>query len=215
MAISNDSQLTDFLTYFNSTPITSKVTPAQKAAGLMKFFVSTDTPNSSPPPSNFPCLGITDHGPGFFNVVQVTAFFTQLFMTFPDMQWLSPPPGLKTPRLTATNEIGIQMTVTGTYSAQWFKKGHYSLPLSQLPDGVVGSPLGARQGDHTGTPAFAVFTFDGSKSCLMYQLQIYLDRYAMMQSIDIDWVPDPDSSTKMVEAVKTRTGKRITITIED
>jgi hypothetical protein len=37
----------------------------------------------------------------------------------------------------------------------------------------------------------------------------------MMQSIDIDWVPDPDKSSKVVEAVKVGTGRRVTITIEN
>ena len=203
MATTNDSQLTDFLNYFNSTRITPNFTAAQKAAEVMKFF-SVDTPNP------FPCLGITDHGPPFIKVDEVTTFFTQLFKTFPDMQWLSPPPTTpNAPRLTAT------------YQDQWFQhqppgiKSHHSHPLSQLPKGQVGRPLGAPKGDHNGTPAFAVFTFDGSKSCLIYQLQIYLDRYAMMQSIDIDWVPDPDKLSKVVEAVKVGTGRRVTITIEN
>ena len=29
----------------------------------------------------------------------------------------------------------------------------------------------------------------------------------MMQSIDIDWIPDPDKSFKVVEAVKVGTGR--------
>jgi len=225
MTTTNDSQLTKFLTYFNNTAITSSFTPAQKAAGVMNFFLSTNTSNSKPPPGLFPCLGITDHGPAFNGVVDVTTFFTQLFTTFPDMRWIAPPPtALNAVRLTATNEIGVQMTVTGTYQAQWFqppgsgKKNHTSQPLSQLPSGVIGSPLGARKGDHSGTPAFAVFIFDGSASCLINQLQMYLDRYAMMQTIDIQWVPDSGSgvaAARSANIVGSAPGRKVTITIEN
>ena len=104
------------------------------------------------------------------------------------------------------------MTVTGTYQDQWFQHQPPGIKVITRTlflnfKGQVGAPLGARKGDHNGTPAFAVFTFDGSKSCLIYQLQIYVDRYAMMQSIDIDWIPDPDKSFKVVEAVKVGTGR--------
>jgi hypothetical protein len=47
MATTNDSQLTDFLNYFNNTRITPNFTAAQKAAEVMKFF-SVDTPNPNP-----------------------------------------------------------------------------------------------------------------------------------------------------------------------
>jgi hypothetical protein len=225
MATTNDSQLTAFLKYFNTTAITSNFTPAQKATGLMKFFVSANTQNPNPPPGVFPCLGITDHGPAFNGVTDVTTFFTQLFTSFPDMRWYWPPPSApNAPRLTATNEIGVQMTVTGTYQAQWFQApgqgqpNHFSQPLSQLPKNTVGSPLGARKGDNSGLPAFAVFTFDGSASCLIDQLQIYLDRYAMMQTIAIGWVPDPDSvsaAASVTNVVRAGRGRGITISIED
>jgi hypothetical protein len=222
--ITNDSQLTGFLNYIKNNPITNTFTAAQKAQGLMNYFTQADTVNPSPPPATFPCLGITDHGPGFSGVQEVTDFFTQLFASFPDMLWIWPPPPLsaaQTPRLVATKEIGIQMTVTGTYQSQWFqpvvgKKNHSSLPLSQLPKNTTGSPLGARKGDHNGTPAFAVFTFDGKSSCLINQLQIYLDRYAMMQTIEIGWLPDGlSASSPAITTVGAARARSITIRLED
>ena len=200
-----------FLQYLNQQDVTN----------LMKQFCKDD-PNSNNP--KFPCLGITDHGPAFYGNDDVTGFFNQLFKTFPDMQWLAPPPSEpNAPQLTAANTIGIQMTVTGTYADQWFqtpttrgKKDHTSLPLSQLPK-AAGSPLGARKYDHNGLPAFAVFSFDKT-TYLIRQIQIYLDRYAMMQSIDLTWTPEGDSvapATSTSEVIRSGRGRNITITIED
>jgi hypothetical protein len=92
----------------------------------------------------------------------------------------------------ATNEIGIQMDVAGTYSAPWFQhpspgsttKSHFSMPLSQLPS-AQGNSLGKSDTDHSGLPAFAVFSFQ-SATCLQ-QLQIHMDRYALMQSTGLGW----------------------------
>lgn len=70
MATSCDNQLADFLKYFNNTRITRNFKAADKAAGVMKFFVSMDTQNANPPPGVFPCLGITDHGPAFDGVAE-------------------------------------------------------------------------------------------------------------------------------------------------
>jgi hypothetical protein len=79
MATTNDSQLTDFLNYFNNTRITPNFTAAQKAAEVMKFF-SVDTPN--PNPSVFsPYLGITDHGPAFIKVDEVKSSLAPSFST--------------------------------------------------------------------------------------------------------------------------------------
>jgi hypothetical protein len=151
-APSNDNTLTAFLSTLNG----ANPQPGAKATQLMSYFCK-DSANP-PPPKQFPSLGITDHGPAFFGQVELTNFFTQLFTTFPDMQWKD-----LSPRLTAPNEIGIQMNVTGSYAAQWFQhkqgtKSHFSLPLSQLPN-TPGNPLGRFALDTNGLPAFAVFFF--------------------------------------------------------
>jgi hypothetical protein len=202
--------LSNFLKYLNQ----------QDTTNLMKQFCGDD-PNSTNP--KFPCLGITDHGPAFYGNDDVKLFFNQLFKSFPDMQWVAPPPSQpNAPQLTAADTIGIQMTVTGKYADEWFQpptlrgqKDHTSLPLSQLPK-TPGSPLGARKGDHNGTPAFAVFSFD-KKSYLIRQIQIYLDRYAMMQTIELGWTPDGDSlaaATSERHVIRGGRGRNITITIE-
>ncbi len=175
----NPSTLSNFEKYVN----------AQDVANLMKQFCQ-DYPNAGNP--QFPCLGITDHGPAFRGTSDVNSFFAQLFKSFPKMQWIWPPvsaPGA--PQLASADgyTIGVQMDVTGQYQKAWFPHGvrHYSMPLSQLADDANGGALGRVAGDHNGLPAFAVFSFDNSS--LICQLQIYLDRYAMMQSIGLSWHP--------------------------
>jgi hypothetical protein len=165
-----------------------------------------------------PCVGITDHGPAFKGKAAVITLFKRLFTTFQNMQWTQ----VNVP-LLATNEIGIQMTVTGTFNAPWFGNatGHVSPPLSQLGS-PTGLPLGKYRGDSSGLPAFAVFTFNAH--FLIRQLQIYLDRYALMQSITLankPWNPDappydaPHPGGLMGRTISTEQGRRITITIDD
>jgi hypothetical protein len=199
--------LTQFLKYLNKQDVTN----------VMKQFIQADEPNSANP--KYPCLGITDHGPAFLGIKDVTDFFNQLLVvTFPDMKWT---PLSGAPQLTAANTIGIQMTVTGQYQDEWFqsiagKKDHSSAPLSQLPAKTRGSSLGARKNDHNGLPAFGVFTFD-KNTFLIRQLQIYLDRYAIMETIEIGWVPQGSSNATLGldTAGGARRGRSITITIGD
>jgi|HubBroStandDraft_4_1064222.scaffolds.fasta_scaffold274850_1 hypothetical protein len=205
----------DTLAAFLNTLNDAGLQPGDKVRQLMGYFCP-DTPNANPPPKLFPCLGITDHGPAFLGVGEVADFFTQLFQTFPDMQWRD-----LSPRLTATNEIGIQMDVVGTYSGQWFqhpspeskRQTHHSLPLSQLPHNVRGNSLGKSASHHNGLPAFAIFSFQ-ERTFKIQQLQIYLDRYAMMESIGLDWTPK-GRSAGATQSVRTSSGRRVTITIED
>jgi hypothetical protein len=159
-------------------------------------------------------------------------------MTFQNMKWKDLQPRLTWTGTTmgkTTGEIGIQMTVTGNYRKKWFQpppdstmRDHSSKPLSQLDDDPYGGPLGKIRGDAGGLPAFAVFSFDGSSQ--IRQLQIYLDRYALMQSITAqpgDWDPDADafdasafdaarqSAKQERRVIHGAKGRRITITIED
>jgi hypothetical protein len=52
----NDQTLTDFLTDLNSHNVTK----------LMKLFCQDDPDSTNP---KFPCLGITDHGPAFLDMM--------------------------------------------------------------------------------------------------------------------------------------------------
>ena len=189
MALTISERVTDFLNALNDPDVTD---PAARASSLMAFFCA-DGANPNPPPNEFPCLGITDHGPAFLGATHVSNFFLQLFTTFDDMLWISPPPRApNAQRLTAANVVGIQVDVNGTFAKKWFPLGHphHSLPLSQLEDDDVGEAraLGQHKKHHAGLPAFAIFSFDGDAK--IQQLQIYLDRYALMQSTGLEWHPD-------------------------
>jgi hypothetical protein len=210
---SNDETLTSFVGYFNAHDINNVM--AQ---------ICDDVPNANPPPNyTAPGVGITDHGPAFWGRADVTTLFTQLFASFPDMQWTQL---AGSQRLTATSEIGIRMTVTGTFTNPWFNtaSGHVSPPLSQLGHGT-GLKLGKFRGGAPGLPAFAFFAFNAGYK--IQQLAIYMDRYAMMQSITAagGWKPDALAYDAPAHAparcwpgdlrIGEARGRRITITIED
>jgi len=124
----------------------------------------------------FPCLGITDHGPAFKKRRDIEGFFHQLLRTFPDMTWT---PVANAHPLTSKDEIGIQMDVKGKHSEGWYPKGdsHYSMPLSELRTG---------SNKTTEVPAFGVFTFDQEGKFPIRQIQIYMDRYKMMHDVAPD-----------------------------
>jgi hypothetical protein len=180
--MANIDQLRTFLRIFNNKNLTADQTVTQ----LMPLF-SPDITTGGKIVS--PGVGITDHGPGFFGKSDIGTFFHQLFTTFHNMQWTYPPakaPGAPFLQSSDNNTIGFQMDVTGTFEVPWFDKasGFGSQPLSQLGQADVShSPLGKRRGNNEGVPAFAVFTFDGTNQFLIKQIAIYMDRYAMMQSI--------------------------------
>jgi hypothetical protein len=182
--------LRNFIKIFNDTSLTADQTIAQ-----LKPLFCLDIPDSVHP--KFPGMGITDHGPAFYGIAGVSALLKQLFITFKDLQWICPPPSMATaPFMTSSdlNTISFQMDVTGTFQAPWFNtaSGHSSPPLSQLGAGT-NLKLGRRRGDNSGLAANAVFTFDGTANFLIKQIAVYMDRYAMMQSITKnpgDWVPD-------------------------
>jgi hypothetical protein len=219
MANSNDQTLNDFLNYFNAHDLNNVM--AQFCANV---------PNTPPLPGfSAPALGITDHGPAFFGQTDVRSLFSQLFQSFLNMQWTqytprgaAAPVWLYSKQGVAPSEIGIQMTVTGTWQSPWFDNasGHASQPLSQLAQGT-GLPLGRRRGDNSGLPAFAVFIFNNQY--LIQQLQIYTDRYAMMQSITQlhGWDPDAPAydAPHAIEYIRRKIGaehrRHIKITIDD
>jgi hypothetical protein len=80
------------------------------------------------------------------------------------------------------------------YANDWFQpgdgSGHDSPPLSNLHNYPNGQNMGRKRGDKSGNglPGVALFSFDSGG--LIRQLQIYIDRYALMQSITLkpgDW----------------------------
>ena len=144
----------------------------QKIDRLMELFCD----DRSDGKKEFPCLGITDHGPAFKKRHDVMGFFDQLLKTFPDMTWT---PVAHANPLTGADEIGIQMDVKGRHSAGWFAKGdpHYSMPLSELDHG---------SNKTTHVPAFGVFSFDKGGKHPIRQIQIYMDRYKMMHDVAPD-----------------------------
>jgi hypothetical protein len=169
----NEQTLGSFIQYFNAGSIAN-----------IKAQFCNDDPAANP---QVPCVGITDHGPAFFLQQGVDDLFTQLLRTtFKNLTWVSYPPHLTWPGGGAYQyaEIGVQSTFTGTYKGNWFPSGgpHGSSPLSNLQNYAhYGHHLGKKRGNADGLPAFAVFTFDGANK--IRQLQMYLDRYALMQSI--------------------------------
>jgi hypothetical protein len=170
VSMSNDTTLGDFIKHFNQHD-TNK---------LMSTFCQDDT-GSSP---NAPCVGITDHGPAFILSTDVQSLFNQLFTTFHKLTWTP----LQAPSLSwsgslgsVTGEIAVQFTLTGQYVNDWFQSTHASPPLSNLHNYQNGQSLGRRRKDNTGLPGAAFFSFDASSK--IRQLQIYIDRYALMQSI--------------------------------
>jgi hypothetical protein len=142
------------------------------------------------------------------------------------MQWTWPPAAMPAaPMLSdGANTFGFQMDVTGTFEAPWFDStsGFASQPLSQLGSGTH-RHLGKRTGNAEGVPASAVFTFDGGAQFLIKQIAIYMDRYALMQSITKgpgDWTPHAPahdiirSMERDGQAIAGEHGRRLTITID-
>jgi hypothetical protein len=166
---------------------------------LMTLFCADDVPNKNPG------VGITDYGPQFIGVAQVTELFNQLFTTFPDVA-LTPLPGA--PRLYSPSDylpktIGVQTTLTGNQIFPWFPKdkfpNFFSSPLSDIhPDKYQVMKV----------PACAIFTFDDHS--LICRLAIYLDRYRMMRQL----TPATMTAAAIEQIISTTQGKRVTITID-
>ena len=176
----SNGTLTSFITCFNNWD----------EDGVMGTFCQDDT-TANP---NAPCVGITDHGPGFVSRADVRTLFHQLFSTFQNLQWNSvqatwaaQPAAM--PSWTGnlgpvTSEVAVQFWLTGKYQNDWFQSGaHASAPLSNLHNYTHGQHLGRKRGNSTamGLPGVAFFSFDSGPQ--IRQLQIYIDRYALMQSI--------------------------------
>jgi hypothetical protein len=166
--MANSDTLKHFLDALNDARLERK----QKVKRLMELFC----PDRSKGKKDFPCLGITDHGPAFKKRHEVESFFDQLFQTFPDMTWT---PVKHANPLTTAEEIGIQFDVKGKHSGGWFQKGHphYSMPLSELSHASHKT---------TEVPAFGVFSFDQGGGFPIRQIQIYMDRYKMMHDLAPD-----------------------------
>ena len=157
----------------------------------MSTFCQDDTTTNP----SAPCVGITDHGPSFILRADVITLFQQLFSTFQNLSWnpvqatWAAQPAAN-PTWTGAlgpvvSEIAIQFWLTGKYQADWFQSPnkHASAPLSNLKNYKNGQNLGRKRGDTTGMglPGAAFFSFDSGPK--IRQLQIYIDRYALMQSI--------------------------------
>jgi hypothetical protein len=176
----SNGTLTNFITCFNN----------HDEDGVMDKFCLDDTTTTP----HAPCVGITDHGPGFIGSVEVRMLFHQLFSTFHNLRWnpvqatwAAQPAAM--PSWTGnlgpvTSEVAVQFWLTGQYQNDWFKSGaHASPPLSNLPHNYHGQHLGRKRGDPSGMglPGVALFSLDSGPE--IRQLQIYIDRYALMQSI--------------------------------
>ena len=211
--MANSDTLKRFLDTLNDPQLPRR----RKVENLMQLFCQDRTVGRQ----EFPCLGITDHGPAFKKRYDVDNFLDQLLRTFPDMTWT---PVANASPLTAAEEIGIQMDIKGKHSEGWFQKGdpHYSMPLSELN---IGS------NKTTKVPAFAVFSFDQGENSPIRQIQIYMDRYKMMHDVAPDHVDaihlprghySPDSPQPLPQhaqqspqqQIRSESGRRITIIID-
>jgi hypothetical protein len=176
----SNGTLNSFISYFNNHNLT----------GVMSTFCQDDKTTNP----NAPCVGITDHGPAFILRNDVSTLFQQLFSTFQNLTW-NPVQATWAQQTAAmpswagtlgpvTNEVAVQFWLTGKYQNDWFQSGqHASPPLSNLHNYQHGQNLGRYRGDKTGMglPGVAFFSFDSGAN--IRQLQIYIDRYALMQSI--------------------------------
>ena len=145
-------------------------------------------PNDNANNPTVPGVGITDHGPNFIGVAEVTKLFTQLFTSFPDLALTQVPnsAGRLYSRDGQPTTIGIRATFSGTFTQPWFlkdrtkkdKDSHYSKPLSDIP--VFANSLLS-----TTIPAFVVFVFGGNAAYPTYvsQVSIYLDRYMFIADL--------------------------------
>lgn len=138
--------------------------------------------------NNQPAVGITSASasPIFKGNNDITNLFTQLFVkSFPDlaltetgMTRLYSPSGFSPPT------IGLEGSLTGTYSQPWFPKikgtkdaiSHYSKPLSDIP--VQQTPAGAT------VPTYCVFIFaDAQHPNSISTLSMFLDRYTFLPQL--------------------------------
>ena len=177
----SNGTLTSFISYFNNHNLT----------GVVSTFCQDDATTNP----NAPCVGITDHGPAFILRAGVSTLFQQLFSTFQNLTW-NPVQATWAQQTAAmpswtgnlgpvTSEVAVQFWLTGTYQNDWFQSPdpHASAPLSNLHNYRHGQNLGRKRNDPTGMglPGVAFFSFDSGSN--IRQLQIYIDRYALMQSI--------------------------------
>jgi hypothetical protein len=135
--------------------------------------------NTQNPP--IPYVGIAQHGPQFIGALAINALFVQLTTTFPDIWWAEStthPQITAVPRLYSNDgynppTVGVQTTLWGTHTQQWFQGAGFSLPLSAiLPNKHP-----------TNVPSFAVFTFGAADPTRVSRLSFYMDRYNQMREV--------------------------------
>ncbi len=166
--MSNDATLDTFFKVLNDTTFANY----HDVGYLLKNVFCADNPAVNP---QYPCCGITDHGPQFIGAANISILFNELFTSF--SSFASTPP-VGAPRLYSPDgaTIGIQTTLTGTQVAPWFGnhalKALQSPPLSDImPDGYHLMQV----------PACSVCVFGDDH--LITQLSIYTDRYRMMRQL--------------------------------
>jgi hypothetical protein len=152
------------------------------------------SPDAGPPPT--PSVGIGGNnqalGPVFRGQGQITALFTELLLSFPNLTFLPWPQPNNPVFCIAQNDpntIMIQAQLqTGDHTQQWFPpnapaaRRFYSKPLSDLVPRQV-NPL------QSTVPVCAVFTFDinpGPNQFKILNLALYLDRWKFAEDL---WVP--------------------------
>jgi hypothetical protein len=133
-----DGVLTSFFGIF-----TSGNSPDTMVQNLVALFCPND---AAPPATTIPCVGITSHAtrsPTFLGTGEIRSLFTRFFKSFPDLSFtpLGGVPRLYSPDSYAgLQTIGVQVTLSGTFTNPWFQKdhgkkdkdSHYSKPLSDI-----------------------------------------------------------------------------------
>jgi hypothetical protein len=187
--MSNIFTIQAFLNVFSAPIAASNVATAiSTVTGLF----SPDLPG----PPVTPSVGIGANtqdplGSAFRGNTQITALFTELLSSFPQLTFMpypTPASPLFCVAQTDPNTIVVPaQLITGPHMARWFppdappKRRFYSKPLSDLV------PATAASGNYqTSTvPVCAVFTFDtiAANQFKIFNLALYLDRWKMAQDL--------------------------------
>lgn len=152
-------------------------TPWRNVAAAVGLF----SPQAGPPIT--PTVGIGSNiqtGPFFRGTNDITALFTQLLSSFPNLvftAWPNPAAPLFCVAQTDPNTIVLPAQLnTGSHVQRWFPPGgrYYSKPLSDLvPAAAAGNQ------NSSIVPVCAVFTFDSiaANQYMILNLALYLDRW--------------------------------------
>lgn len=178
--VDNTTTIQSFLNVF-ATPIANVATAITTVMALF-------SPDVGKPPTS-PSVGIGGNnqglGPSFTGNTAITALFTELLSSFPQLVFTAYPTPNSPAFCIAQNNSNLIMIqaqlVTGPHMAQWFppdagpQRRYYSKPLSDL----VPTP---KQPNQSTVPVSAVFTFDPTNAIAANQytilnLALYLDRW--------------------------------------